>query len=126
MGWFQQLGIKEPKAEEFESIVNQFMARSEKELKAGFILEAIIEREGIKLTPEEEEQKLKELSEQYQMDLEKFKARLTNEILERFRQRWLEDKALDFLFSVSKISIKKVSTKDSSEVGKNIDLPKEE
>ena len=117
--WFQQLGIKEPGQEEFEKIVEQFKARAERELKAGFILEAVIAKEGIKLGPEEEEDKIKQMAEQYQIDPEKLKSQLQEGVLERLRQKWLEDKALDFLLSVSKIDIKRASPNDSSAVEKS-------
>jgi len=123
--WFQQIGVKEPGQEEFEKIVEQFMTRAEKEIKAGFILEAVIAKEGIKLSPEEEEDKIKQMAEQYQIDPEKLKSQLNEGVLERLRQRWLEDKALDFLLSVSKINIKRETRKEFSAVEEGESLKNE-
>lgn len=105
----KRMGIKEPGAEELEKLGAEFSARAEKEIKAGFILEAVIAKENIALTPESEESKLKELAENYQIDVSKFKDQMGEESLKHFRAQWLEEQALDFLFSESKIKDKKVS-----------------
>ncbi len=113
--WFQRMGIKNPSQEDFEKMTEQYLERAEKELKAGFILEAIIEKEGISLSPEEEEAKLKELADRYQMNVEKLKAQLGERALARLREQWLEDKALDFLLSQARIKIRKKSPEEAKE-----------
>ena len=79
----------------------------------------------IKLSPEEEEDKIKQMAEQYQIDPEKLKSQLNEGVLERLRQRWLEDKALDFLLSVSKINIKRETRKEFSAVEEGESLKNE-
>ncbi len=114
-GWFQRMGINNPGQEEFEKMVEEFTARAEKEIKAGFILEAVIEKEGIELTAEEEEAKLKELADRYQMDVEKLKDQLGESAMARLREQWLEEKALDFLLSEARIKDRKVSPEEAGE-----------
>ena len=113
--WFQRVGINNPGQEEFEKMVEEFTPRAEKEIKAGFILEAIIEKEGIELTPEEEEAKLKELADRYQMNVEKLKDQLGEPAMARLREQWLEEKALDFLLSEARIKERKVNPKEAEE-----------
>ena len=113
--WFQRVGINNPGQEEFEKMVEEFTPRAEKEIKAGFILEAIIEKEGIELTPEEEEAKLKELADRYQMNVEKLKDQLGEPAMARLREQWLEEKALDFLLTEARIKERKVNPKEAEE-----------
>jgi len=105
----KRMGVKEPSEQDLEKFSEEFSARAQKEIKAGFILEAIIAKEGLALKPEDEESKVKELSATYQIDASKFKDQMGEETLKHFRAQWLEDHALDFLFSQSKINDKKVS-----------------
>ena len=113
--WFQRVGINNPGQEEFEKMVEEFTPRAEKEIKAGFILEAIIEKEGIELTPEEEEAKLKELADRYQMNVEKLKDQLGEPAMARLREQWLEEKTLDFLLTEARIKERKVNPKEAEE-----------
>ena len=113
--WFQRVGINNPGQEEFEKMVEEFTPRAEKEIQAGFILEAIIEKEGIELTPEEEEAKLKELADRYQMNVEKLKDQLGEPAMARLREQWLEEKALDFLLTEARIKERKVNPKEAEE-----------
>jgi trigger factor len=108
----RNMGLKEVPEEQVETISAEFTERAEKEIKAGFILEAVIAKENVALTPEDEETKIKELSAQYQTDPAKFKDQMGEEGLKHFRAQWLEDKALDFLFSQSKITDKTVSSEE--------------
>jgi len=108
-----RMGIKEATKEDIGHFTEQFMTRAEKEIKAGFLLEAIISAEKVELAPEDEAQKLKEISEQYKIDESKLKDQLGEETIKHFRAQWLEDKALDFLFSQSKIKDKKVSADEA-------------
>jgi len=105
----KRMGVKEPGQQDIDKFSGEFSARAEKEIKAGFILEAIIAKEGIALKPEDEEVKIKELSATYQIDAAKFKDQMGEESLKHLQAQWLEDQALDFLFSQSKINDKKVS-----------------
>jgi len=109
------VGINNPGQEEFEKMVEEFTPRAEKEIKAGFILEAIIEKEGIELTPEEEEAKLKELADRYQMNVEKLKDQLGEPAMARLREQWLEEKTLDFLLTEARIKERKVNPKEAEE-----------
>jgi trigger factor len=108
-----RMGIKEATKEDIGHFTEQFMTRAEKEIKAGFLLEAIISSEKVELSGEDEAKKLKELSEQYKIDESKLKDQLGEETIKHFRAQWLEDKALDFLFSQSKIKDKKVSADEA-------------
>jgi trigger factor len=100
---FRRMGLKDPDKELFDKTVEEFLSRAETEVKAGFILDAIIEKEELKLTPEDEEKKIKEMAEKYQIDVEKLKDQVKDESLTHLRTQWIEEKALDFLFSVAKI-----------------------
>jgi len=113
----RRMGVKEPKPENLDAISGQFAERAEKEVKAGFLVQAIIEKESVKLSPEEEELKLKELSAAYRTDAAKLKDQLGEDAWSRLRASWLEAKALDFLLSQSKIVDKKVSAEEIHQHG---------
>jgi len=118
------MGLKEPGEEELERFSSHFAERAEKEVKAGFILEAIIEKEKLELGPEDEERRFKELAGVYQLDPSKLKDQLGEEQLKHFRAQWLEDKALDFLFSQSKIKEKRVSSEETHSPEQEVEAEK--
>jgi len=108
----QQMQIDNPTKEDLEELSKDILPRVEKDIKAGFLLEAIIEKDGIKLDPDKESAKLKELSERYRIDVSKLEDQLGKESLEVLKSQWLEEQALDFLISQSKIKDKKVRPED--------------
>ncbi len=111
--WLARMGIKEAPPEQLEPMIAETLPRAERELKAGFILEAVIEKEGIKLDADKEEAKLKEMAERYQMDPSKLKDQLGKDALDRLRSQWLEETALDFLLSGLKIKDKQVKPNEN-------------
>jgi len=117
--WLNRMGVKEPAEDQLEKMTEEARPRAEREIKAGFILEAIIEKEGIQLAPESEEARLKELAERYQIDPSKFRDQMGKEAMERLRIQWLEQTALDFLLSGTKIKEKRVKLNETEpgEVG---------
>jgi len=108
-----RMGVKDPSSDDIVKLSEQFTARAEKEVKGGFILEAVVEKEGIKLEPADEDARLKEMAETYQIDPGKLKDQFGADALKRLQAQWLEDKALDFLLSQSKIKEKRVSAEES-------------
>jgi len=114
-------GVKEPSEEELGRFSSQFAERAEKEVKAGFILEAVIAKENLQLGKEDEERRLKELAGIYQVDPSKLKDQLGEDQLKHFRAQWLEDQALDFLLSQSKIKDKRVSSEEMPSPGEEVE-----
>lgn len=115
--FLQQLQVNETDKAYLEELAKEALPRVEKDIKAGFLLEAIIEKDGIKLDPDKESAKLKELSERYRIDVSRLEDQLGKESLELLKSQWLEEQALDFLISKSKIIDKKVKAEDAESEG---------
>ena len=79
---------------DLDKLKNQFRPQAEKQVKLRLALDKIAEKENLKPTEQEIEEKYKQLSEQYKMDTEKIR----NIIIEKDLIKDIAaEKAVDFL-----------------------------
>ena len=95
---------KQPTAEEAQRFAPMFEEESKKGLAGHFLLEAIIEKEGIEASDEDLEAELEKHAENAGMHVDKLKARLEERDTDMMKERIRVEKALDFL--VARATIK--------------------
>lgn len=81
----------------------QFRERATKAVRNNLILEKIAKVENIQATQEELDKELERLAKTYNMDIEKFKERLTDDDIEYIKEGIILNKAIDFIFENAKI-----------------------
>ena len=80
-----------------EVMRENFREQAEKQVRVSLVLEAIIKAEGIEATEDEKNEKIEEMSKQYNMELDKFKEALRPEDLEGIKREIEFTKAIDLI-----------------------------
>lgn len=80
-----------------EAMRENFREQAEKQVRVSLVLEAIIKAEGIEATEDEKNEKIEEMSKQYNMELDKFKEALRPEDLEGIKREIEFTKAIDLI-----------------------------
>lgn len=83
-----------------DAMKENFRTEAEKQVKCSLLTEVIAKKEGISVNDEEVEEKLKEIAQSNNQDVEKIKDFYKREeLLEGFKVKLLENKCLDFLLA---------------------------
>lgn len=80
-----------------EAMRENFREQAEKQVRVSLVLEAIIKAEGIEATEDEKNEKIEEMSKQYNMELDKLKEALRPEDLEGIKREIEFTKAIDLI-----------------------------
>jgi len=103
----EKLGITE------DAMRENYKSEAERQVKCALLLEAIAKREGITVSDEEVEEKLKDIARSSNQDLEKVRDFYRRQRLwEGLRIKLLEDKTLDFL--IKRIKIVEIDKKENN------------
>ncbi len=113
----QQMGVREIKPEEFESLAEKFREQAERDVQAGFLLEAISRQENIEVTEDETRNRIEELAKEEGIHPDKMRDRLADEeSRSRINAYLLEQKTLDFLAKRAKIEDRQVDPEKTESV----------
>ena len=83
-------------------IVDQYKDQAKKRIEGRLVLEAIVEKEKIEVTEEDQEEGIRKLADQYGMEVEKVKTFFDEDSLESFKKDLATQKALDLLLASAK------------------------
>jgi trigger factor len=89
--FFKNSGIDE------QAFRNGLAKEAEKEVKTGLVLEKISEAENIEVTDEQVEEEIKRMADNYKVELEKFKERISDEEREHIKHDLKIKATVDFL-----------------------------
>ncbi len=96
---FKNLGVSE------EKLQSDYRATAEKQVRTFLILEKIADHEGITVTDEEVEGRLREISERTRQKFEAVKGSYeNNELLPEIKAKIMSDKTLDLLLQKANIT----------------------
>ncbi len=109
----RSVGMTRIGQEDFHSLADTFRDRAEKEVRAGFLMDAIARQENIEVTDDDIQNRISELAEEQGINPDKMRDRLADEESRmRLRASMLEQKTLDFLVNNAKIEKREVDMKE--------------
>lgn len=113
----RSMGVRNIGPQEFEALSENFRERAERDIRVGFLLEAVAKQENMDAGEDEIQKRIEEMAQEQNIHPDKLRDRLADDnSREMLKAYMLEQKALDFLANKAKIENRKVDPEKLDEL----------